>query len=186
MNNPIEARIAPFINVPFMITQIFGRITSDGSPHRGLDIATATSLGNVELYSVCEGQVILNQYDNSYGWYIILKGDDGMGYLYAHLNSRSLVDVGSRVSIGTLVGYEGTSGTSTGIHLHMEMQNIKDHPWLYRQPITAYENPAVFMGIPNVYGTWAEYNGIPLPPTPTEKKNRHFPWVLYARKLRSR
>lgn len=184
MTPQYEARIAPFINVPFTITQQFG----EEYGHRALDIATATALGNVPVYSVCKGTIILNvELHSSYGNYIIIKGDDGMGYLYAHLDKPSPVTVGERVDIGSFVGNEGSTGESTGIHLHFEMQDISTHDWVYRAPWSYYTNPADFMGIPNVKNIWAIYDGTPIPPTPGEKiKRKKFPWVLYARKLRNK
>lgn len=182
MTPSYNALIAPFINVPFTVTSVFG--IQSTRTHRGIDIATATALGNVNLYSVCKGTIILNQYSDSYGWNIIMKGDDGMGYLYAHMAEQSPLIVGTKVGIGTFVGREGSTGNSSGIHLHFEMQDISTHNWIYQAPIETYTNPATFMEIPNQEGIWAIYDGTPIPPTPIKRKKKTFPWVLYARKLR--
>ena len=80
------ADIAPFIDVVFYITSIFGEERPGPRYHKGLDIATPSSLGYVPVYSVCNGTVVGNYWDeNGYGNYCIMRGDDGMGYLYAHL-----------------------------------------------------------------------------------------------------
>lgn len=180
-----EARIAPFINQEFWITSEWWE---EPRNHRGLDIATPSSLGNVPLYSMCNGTIVYNGYDvGGYGNYIIMKDSTtNMGFLYGHLHEPSPLSVGSQVAIGQYVGLEGTTGSSTGIHLHLEMQDLTDHDWVYQAPKSYYSNPATFMGIPNVEGISAIYYGIPpTPPTPSITKEKKFPWVLFANKLRN-
>ena len=50
--------------------------------------------------------------------------DDGNSYAtrYAHMNSQALASVGQTVSKGELIGHVGTTGNSTGNHLHLEMR----------------------------------------------------------------
>lgn len=165
-----EARIAPFINVTFYVTSEWWEQPRN---HRGLDIATLASLGNVPLYSMCNGTVVLKSFDeDGYGNYIIMKDSEtGMGFLYAHMNEPSPLNVGDSISIGQLVGYEGTTGSSTGIHLHLEMQDISEHDWIFHGDKEIYTNPAEFMGIPNQEGISAIYYGTPLPPEPSKSKN---------------
>ena len=59
----------------------------------------------------------------SYGRYVEVLGDDGQKYIYAHLNER-VANVGDRVEAGTLLGYSGTTGNSTGPHLHFEIRGL--------------------------------------------------------------
>lgn len=180
-----EARIAPFINVTFYVTSEWWEQPRN---HRGLDIATPSSLGNVPLYSMCNGSIVHKAYDeNGYGYYLIMKDSGtGMGFLYAHMNEPSPLNVGDIVTIGQFVGNEGTTGSSTGIHLHLEMQDISIHDWEFRAPKEIYTNPAEFMGIPNVEGISVIYYGTPEPPRPIYIKKTKFKWVLYARKLRNK
>lgn len=186
MEADYEALIAPFIDVVFYITSEFAEQRPDGQGgiryHKGLDIATPSSLGNVEVFSVCDGVVVGNYWDeNGYGNYCIMRGDDGMGYLYAHLEEINVVP-NQRIEVGELIGLEGTTGSSTGIHLHFEMQYIGSGSWNFSLPIGSYENPADFMGVPNEEGISIYYDGIP---KYKKKKKRGFPWVLYGRKLRN-
>lgn len=58
---------------------------------------------------------------SSYGRYVEVKGDDGERYIYAHLNER-VAQAGDRVEAGTLLGYSGTTGNSSGPHLHFEVR----------------------------------------------------------------
>lgn len=187
MEADYEALIAPFIDVVFYITSEFAEERPDGQGgiryHKGLDIATPSSMGNVEVYSVCDGVCDYIGWDeNGYGNYLILRGDDGMGYLYAHLEEIDNLAVGWRVEKGQWIGLEGTTGSSTGIHLHFEMQYIGSGSWNFSAPIGSYENPADFMGVPNEQGISIYYDGIPK----KKEKKKGFPWVLYARKLRNR
>ena len=60
------------------------------------------------------GSIITKEYDaGGFGNYIIIKGNDGKGFLYAHMREASPLNVGDRVSIGDYVGHEGTTGNST-------------------------------------------------------------------------
>lgn len=87
------------------------------------------------------------------------------------MNEASTLNVGDSVTIGELVGYEGTSGSSTGIHLHLEMQDLTTHEWIYHGDKSIYTNPAEFMGIPNEEGISVIYYGTPIPPKPTQSKS---------------
>ena len=177
--------IAPFINIEFVITSEFWEQPRN---HRGLDIATYNSAGsNVPLYSMCNGEVILKAYDDTgYGNYIIMKDStSGLGFLYGHLRDPSNKNQGDTVTIGEQVGIEGTTGSSTGIHLHLEMQDLSNRNWIFHGNREDYLNPADFLGIPNVEGTTAIYYGVPPTPSGDSLKSK-FKWVLYANKLRKR
>ena len=186
-----NANIAPFINQTFWVTSEFWEERAGPRYHKGLDIAVPFDLDNptdVYVYSMCNGTCIYRGYEaDGYGNYLILKADDGTGFLYGHLRIPQLpvlVDVGDRVTIGQAVGYEGSTGYSTGPHLHLEMQPLGNSThWYHGDDITRYINPAEWMGFPNVEGISVFYDGVPI--FPPEEKKRGFPWVLYARKLRN-
>lgn len=165
-----EARIAPFINETFYVTSEWWEQPRN---HRGLDIATPSSLGNVPLYSMCDGTVVHKAYDaDGYGNYLIMKdASTGMGFLYAHLSEPTPLSLGDTVQIGQQVGNEGTTGSSTGIHLHVEMQDISTHDWYFKADKSYYTNPAEFMGFPNKEGISVIYYGTPLPPKPSKTTN---------------
>ena len=189
--------IAPFINDVFTITskwwnERINPITHKVEIHRGLDIATS---GSKPVYSMLNGRVMAHGTDSSQGNYLVIVDDNvgsntyGYATRYMHL-ARFDVLPNQRVVAGQKVGMEGTTGDSTGIHLHVEMQDISRFNWSWHWSYVKsdYLDPTVFMGIDNIYGTQWIYDGTPVPPVPpvptiTEKKR--FPWVLYARKLRS-
>lgn len=58
----------------------------------------------------------------SYGYYVEIDHGDGSSSLYAHFNSPPPVRTGQRVERGQVVGYAGTTGYSTGVHLHFEIR----------------------------------------------------------------
>ena len=63
------------------------------------------------------------------------------------------------------------------------MQDLTNRNWIFQGDREDYLNPAEFLGIPNIEGTTAICTGItPIYPY----KKSHFPWVLYANKLRKK
>ena len=189
--------IAPFINDVFTITSHWwyervNPVTGITTIHRGLDIATS---GSVPVYSMLTGHVLQRGTDSSQGNYLVIVNDipgtTNYGYAtrYMHLASFNVVQ-GQAVVVGQQVGMEGTTGQSTGIHLHVEMQDISRFNWSWHWSYTKsdYIDPTVFMGIDNIDYTQWIYDGTPIPPTPEpgKRKRTKFPWVLYARKFRNR
>lgn len=174
-----QVNIAPFINVEFEITTPFGYYPATGSTHRGMDIATG-DYDNV--YSVVNGTVIetdITATSGGYGNMIVIEDDNNIGHLFAHFKEPTTLKKGDRVSIGDLVGIEGTTGQSSGIHLHWEIQKVVNHKWQYSQPISRYMSAAEFMNIPNQQGLLAIYN--PYSPVfPTFKKKKGFNFILYG------
>ena len=189
-----NANIAPFINQTFYVTSEFWEQRT-GRHHHGLDIAVPYDINNptdVFVYSMCNGKCVYRGYDaDGYGNYLIIKDSTTyIGFLYAHLRIPQLpvlVDVGDTVTIGQAIGYEGSTGSSTGPHLHLEMQQMNSSAstyWYNGDDVTRYINPAEWMGFPNQEGISVFYDGIPI--FPVKEDERGFPWVLYARKLRNR
>jgi murein DD-endopeptidase MepM/ murein hydrolase activator NlpD len=79
-----------------------------GAPHGARVVASDT------------GTVITSEYDRSYGHYIVISHGNGMTTLYAHLSSRG-VRRGDVVVRGDTIGRIGSTGVSTGPHLHFEV-----------------------------------------------------------------
>ena len=95
-----------------------------GNGHRGTDYAAP---GGTEIYAVSGGVVTAAAYHWSWGYYVQVyhgKDDNGNTYstLYAHMNSAPVVSVGQPVEKGEVLGYVGSTGNSTGNHLHLEMK----------------------------------------------------------------
>lgn len=88
--------------------------------HTGIDIANVEGTG---IISACEGKVISTVYDNIYyGNYIEIQIEDVV-FKYAHL-SEILINVDDVIEKGQLIGLMGSTGYSTGPHLHFEI-NIR-------------------------------------------------------------
>lgn len=89
--------------------------------HTGLDIAKE-GINEKNVYSVSKGEVLLtSEGDSGYGNYVILK-HDGYNTLYGHLSSIENLKKGDKVSPGTIIGKVGSTGRSTGPHLHFEVR----------------------------------------------------------------
>lgn len=85
--------------------------------HTGVDLAASTG---VDVLAADGGTVIKSRYNSSYGNYIAIDHGNGMVTLYAHMSQR-LVSVGQTVSAGQVIGKVGSTGDSTGPHLHFEV-----------------------------------------------------------------
>ena len=85
-----------------------------GTFHRGVDLSAPHG---TSIYATHEGVVASSGWSNGYGWNITLNGGSGLQSFYGH-NSRNVVKPGERVKQGQLIGYVGSTGISTGPHLH--------------------------------------------------------------------
>ena len=91
-------------------------ITHRPNFHTGIDIPAAYGAA---VQASLSGVVVLSQYHSSYGNYVVVAHGNGMRTLYAHLSAR-LVSPGQTVSRGQTIGSIGSTGSSTGNHLHYE------------------------------------------------------------------
>ena len=94
-------------------------VTGEYKNHGGTDIGA--SYGSA-IYAADSGTVVRSADGWNGGWgnYVMIDHGNGMQTLYAHMSSRA-VSVGQMVSRGQTIGYVGSTGMSTGPHLHFEM-----------------------------------------------------------------
>lgn len=85
--------------------------------HRGADIPAPAG---TPIRAAKSGVVIVSTYGSSYGNYVTIAHSDGTRTLYAHQSQRA-VSAGQTVSQGQVIGYVGSTGSSTGNHLHFEI-----------------------------------------------------------------
>jgi len=87
--------------------------------HMALDIANPAAPG---IAAAASGKVVLVERQRyAYGHHVIIDHGNGLSTLYAHL-SEIYVEVGQNVSRGQIIGKMGSTGRSTGIHLHFEVR----------------------------------------------------------------
>lgn len=91
-------------------------ITGRQHLHGGIDIAAPNG---TPIMASKAGVVVISQYGSSYGNYVVISHPDGTRTLYAHMSQRN-VSAGDTVSQGQTVGLVGSTGSSTGNHLHFE------------------------------------------------------------------
>lgn len=85
--------------------------------HSGVDLAAGAG---TPIYAVKSGTVTVATYSSVNGYYVTLNHNDGFASLYAHMTNY-VVSPGQTVSQGQLIGYVGSTGWSTGAHLHFEI-----------------------------------------------------------------
>lgn len=122
-----------------VITSPFGsRVDPTGTAgtyHDGVDFAGSM---NQSVFAARGGSVVMTGFDGSAGNYVIIKHDNGMYTYYLHLN-QIMASSGQSVSAGTVIGLMGTTGNSTGVHLHFGMAST---PYW-----SGFVNPAPYLGL---------------------------------------
>lgn len=92
-------------------------INGNKSFHYGVDLAAGM---NTEIYATKSGTVTGATYGEANGYYVTINHGDGYSSIYAHMTNY-VVSAGDSVKQGQLIGYVGTTGWSTGPHLHFEI-----------------------------------------------------------------
>jgi murein DD-endopeptidase MepM/ murein hydrolase activator NlpD len=87
--------------------------------HEGIDIAAAPGS---EVRAAGDGYVLYARYHRDYGNMVIIRHESGLLTVYAH-HKKNVVHVGQIVRRGQLLAYVGSTGRSTGPHLHFEVRN---------------------------------------------------------------
>lgn len=126
--------------IPTIIPTAEGRITSkfgnrkdpfnsNKSFHNGIDIAAPL---DTPIYAAADGKVIRASENGGYGLFVHISHNETYETFYAHLNHIS-VNVGDIVKKGDVIGGMGTTGRSTGVHLHYEIKRNGEFidPYLY-------------------------------------------------------
>lgn len=101
--------------------------------HNGLDIAVTEG---TEILAISDGKVISATHSESYGNIVTIYHNDGYISKYAHCKSLN-IKTGQTVNQGDVIAYVGSTGNSTGNHLHLE---ILDETGAYMNPIYLIES----------------------------------------------
>lgn len=101
------------------------------STHTGLDIAASKG---TEIKAVADGTVTLAEYSGSYGYLVKIDHGNGVETWYGH-TSKMYVKAGQEVKAGDVIALVGSTGNSTGPHLHLEIringQHVNPQKYLY-------------------------------------------------------
>lgn len=111
------------LRTPFDCGQVWNANTrTNHNPQLSVDFQRSGALGkNVRSSAAGVVETRKDLGNTSYGKYIVVRHSGGWKTLYAHLNSFN-VSVGQNVSTGTIIGKVGSTGGSTGPHLHYEQK----------------------------------------------------------------
>lgn len=124
-----EGTVQPSISIPSRNPLSSARLTSGfgmrthpvlgrRKAHKGIDLAAPTG---TPVYATADGVITRADWFSSYGLYISIDHSAELETRYAHL-SKLAVEEGERVEKGDLIGYVGSTGRSTGPHLHYEVR----------------------------------------------------------------
>ncbi|MBB5173311.1 M23 family metallopeptidase [Texcoconibacillus texcoconensis] len=104
-------------------------LTGQTSFHSGIDIAASM---NTPIYAAADGKVVGAGVEGGYGKTVRINHSETYKTLYAHLNQIH-VTVGQEVEQGEKIGGMGTTGRSTGVHLHYEIfrNGVEVDPYMY-------------------------------------------------------
>lgn len=110
------------VNGPSRVSSGFGErkdpFTRRRDFHSGMDLAAPHG---TEIHPLMAGTVSFSGWKAGYGRVVVVQHDDGIETVYGH-NSKNFVEVGDRVDADTVLGQIGSSGRSTGPHLHLEVR----------------------------------------------------------------
>ena len=113
--SPLPAGIGSYVTCAYgwRIHPIWG----DRRFHSGVDLAASQG---TPIYAIAAGTVTTATYGDANGYYVALSHGNGYGSVYCHMTNYT-VSVGDYVSQGEIIGYVGSTGWSTGPHLHFEI-----------------------------------------------------------------
>jgi len=132
-----------------VVTGSFGEridpFNGEGAFHTGVDISTPYG---TPIIAPADGVVLDTSFINGYGRTVILDHGHGFTTLFAHMSGFA-VGQGESVHRGDVIGYVGSSGRSTGSHLHYEVRirNTPVNPHKYLRTIWARSGSGVMTGM---------------------------------------
>lgn len=143
----MENRFFPSYNC-YIITSKFGMrkhpITGQQKMHNGIDLVASNDgkSGQTDRIMAHSGGVVYSEgYDESAGYYCNIKVNDDVHMVYYHLNTRCKYRKGDKVERGTVIGYMGMSGNTTGAHLHFGIK--VNGNWVDPEPYLNKDYPSM-------------------------------------------
>jgi len=91
-----------------------------GAGHNGIDIAAGYA---TPIHTIADGEIIANGKNDGWGNWVAIKhpGQYNLVSVYTHMSALSFLQVGTKVHVGEVIGYEGKTGNVTGSHLHISI-----------------------------------------------------------------
>lgn len=123
--NPVRGAGGPNYEGYYLRPLIGGRLTQGLHGYNGVDLAAPEG---TPILAAATGEVIVSKnygWNGGYGNYIVISHENGTQTLYSHL-SQTLVFEGYRVVRGQVIGLVGTTGKSTGPHVHFEVRGARN------------------------------------------------------------
>ncbi|MBI4160688.1 MAG: peptidoglycan DD-metalloendopeptidase family protein, partial [Candidatus Yanofskybacteria bacterium] len=108
----------------YVLTQGYGmtsyarRGAYGGAPHNGIDIAAGAG---TPIKPVMDGAILASGFNNGFGNWVAVRHPNNLVSVYAHMRSPSGLANSTPVTAGSILGYEGSTGNSTGSHLHLSV-----------------------------------------------------------------
>lgn len=122
------------LSVPSPITSLFGwrvhPITGDRRFHAGTDLGAPAG---TPVLAAGKGQVETADWMGGYGLAVVINHNSAQQTLYGHM-SEIFVQPGQQVEPGTVIGRVGSTGNSTGPHLHFEVRHLTQDGWVAADP----------------------------------------------------
>ncbi|MEV8252999.1 M23 family metallopeptidase [Rhodoglobus sp. NPDC076762] len=126
------------------ITSVYGYSSNYGSSfHKGTDLGAGCGAG---IYAASSGTVVYAGYgwNGGYGNYIIIEHPGGLRTAYGHIVDGGIkVSYGQSVAVGTKIASVGTTGNSTGCHLHFE---VRPNGWDTTDPVSFMAGQGIQLG----------------------------------------
>ncbi|WP_433584536.1 M23 family metallopeptidase [Microbacterium hydrocarbonoxydans] len=144
--NPLSAAAAVTWGHPFSYREVPGSGFGprNGKMHEGQDYPAPLE---TPIYAVADGVVAMKGVlgtDGAYGNAVYINHSDGWSSRYAHMVRPSTLIVGTQISRGGLIGYVGSTGNSTGPHLHIELRingtAVDPLPYIQNAPVAGGGN----------------------------------------------
>lgn len=147
--------IAKYYLDNFRVTSGFGGRNSPGgvgsTNHKGLDLANGKAGDPVK--ALASGKVIHAAYSGGAGNMVTIQQDDGLVSKYMHMQNGLKVKKGQQVNAGTILGGVGSTGNSTGNHVHLQLERdgtpFDPHPYL--KQLKSGGGGSTSTGVPNRY-----------------------------------
>lgn len=125
------------------ITAPYAEENHFGHTHGGIDIAAPSG---TPIKSPIAGVVVDNSFGGGYGHFVQIKDKNNMDHLFPHMVSPSPLTNGTQVAPGDVVGYVGSTGNSTGPHVHYEIDDHAVNPGAMSSG--PHINPGKYVGGP--------------------------------------